>query len=421
MLPVQQHDGTGGPGEHLERCRQRSGQGRIIQCLGPVLRIDDAEQDEADGEDAGRIAEHKDRPFKPAALVHGRSEVHERQEDDDEPGQDEEQQRHGIFHDDGDLDGGNAEEHQVIRRRSGQAVDDLRIDIFFHAGLPEDQVQDEGKDEGKQIGRKLDMEASLDELVQHHADAGSSQQDGQMEGNGIEDHGRNGFLADGIAVPFLDQTGLQVAGNVGKALDVLGPPLLRGQVDEEQSAEDTRQDADGGTGHGDVHAVFEAQFLKDRAHGCCRPVTAGEAGCQAEAEAVADLREQLRNDEDGEQGSQAELDGLGEDLIGEIGTHAVKLGFEVALADGKPVHPHGSKDDDDQDPRIGSDGFGKGQDIGTLFAQCQGNEAGDHARRDKEFLYNPHLGPDQLTHQDQQRSDGKVHQNISNAHFLHPS
>ena len=136
-------------------------------------------------------------------------------------------------------------------------------------------------------------------------------------------------------------------------------------------------------------------------------MAAGEAGGQQESEAVIDLREQPGDHQHPEQGGKGELDRLGQHFIGEVGAHPVQLRLELLLGEGEAVHAHGGKDQDDQRAGVVPDGTGEGQ----------GDKAGNHAGGDKELLNQTHLGPDQLSHHNKERGNGKIEQKIVDSHL----
>ena len=146
-------------------------------------------------------------------------------------------------------------------------------------------------------------------------------------------------------------------------------------------------------------------------------MAAGEAGGQQESEAVVDLREQPGDHQHAEQGRKGELDRLGQHFIGEVGAHPVQLRLEFLLGEGEAVHAHGGKDQDDQRAGVVPDGAGEGQDVQPLVAQGQGDKAGNHAGGDKELLNQAHLGPDQLSHHNKERGNGKIEQKIVDSHL----
>ena len=164
-------------------------------------------------------------------------------------------------------------------------------------------------------------------------------------------------------------------------------------------------------------ASVKPSFRHFRAHRGGGAVAAGEAGGQQESEAVVDLREQPGDHQHPEQGGKGELDRLGQHFIGEVGAHPVQLRLELLLGEGEAVHAHGGKDQDDQRAGVVPDGTGEGQDIQTLVAQGQGDKAGNHAGGDKELLNQTHLGPDQLSHHNKERGNGKIEQKIVDSHL----
>ena len=293
MLPVEQHAGGHGPGKHLEGGGERAGQGRVVEGLGLVLRVHNAQQDKADGKHPGGVAPHKEGALKPAALVHGRAKVHQGEHHQHHAEQQQHQQGDGVLHNHGDLDGGDAEKHQVVGGCAGNTADHRIVDIMPHSRLLKTQEHDNGDDKGQQIAGQIQPRGVFDPAVGQKSGAGGHQQQGQVPGQGVQHHRGHRLPAHGAALVLIpDQAGLQVAGDVLEALNILGPAPLCADLDEEQPAEDSREDSHRGAGHADVGGVGEAQLRHFRAHRGGGAVAAGEAGGQQESEAVVDLREQ---------------------------------------------------------------------------------------------------------------------------------
>ena len=79
-----------------------------------------------------------------------------------------------------------------------------------------------------------------------------------------------------------------------KLLTYFVQPPLCSQFYEEQASEYARQDADSGTGHGNIHCIRIAQSLERGADRCSRSMSSGKSGCQEKPESIINVRKQFR-------------------------------------------------------------------------------------------------------------------------------
>ena len=293
MLSIEQHHRPEGPGKQLTECGKDTGKRCVIESQGLILRVYDPQKDEADGKHTGGIPEHKERTLKPAALVHGRAEIQQGDDHDENTKQQQHQQRHRILYDDAQVDGGDPEEHQIVCTGAGNAVGKVGVDVLLHTSLFKDRKHDQRHQEGVQVRWAVKVEGVIEKLIEQAAGAGGSEQDGKVPGQRIQDHRRGCCLGQRGAVLRRDQASLQLAGEIGKVLDVLGPALFGAQLDKKHSTEYTSEDPHSGTGLTDVQGVRKAKIRKAAAHGGCGAVSTGEAGRQQQAKAIIDLRPQI--------------------------------------------------------------------------------------------------------------------------------
>ena len=220
VLTLHEHDRAKGPGKHFKGRIERTDNSRIIQRFGLVVGIDDTQQDEPDGKDACRIAVYEERPFKPAFVIHLRADNPEHVRNDDHAHDEQHKKGNSVLDDDGNLDRGNAEEDKIVRRRAGNAADNPVVNVIVSRRPFQDEEEAHAEQEGKQVTRQIQTGTLIDEIHDEPSGTGAGQKQSQMESQRIQCRRRNGFIPHGLTVFLGNQPGLQVAGNIGKILDV---------------------------------------------------------------------------------------------------------------------------------------------------------------------------------------------------------
>ena len=97
MLAIKQHDGAGAPGVKFTDGSKDAGKRGVVKGQGLVLRIHNAEENETNGKNTGRIAKYEQRPFKPAAFIHSRAEVQQCDHHSKDAEQEQQDQGQGVF------------------------------------------------------------------------------------------------------------------------------------------------------------------------------------------------------------------------------------------------------------------------------------------------------------------------------------
>ena len=237
VLAVEQHHGTEGPSEELAESGEDAGKRSVVEGERLVLGIDNAQQDEADRKDASGIAEDEQRALKPAALVHGGAKVHQRDDNDENAEEKQQRQRHGVLDDDAEVDGGNAEEYEIVCAGAGDTACDIGINVVIHMRFFENVEEQQTNQEGIQVGGTVKIELIVEELIEQTARAGGDHKDRKVPRERIK-YDRGGRRLTELRTVFLgNKTGLQLTGEIAEIADVLCPALFGAELNEEHAAE----------------------------------------------------------------------------------------------------------------------------------------------------------------------------------------
>ena len=131
-------------------------------------------------------------------------------------------------------------------------------------------------------------------------------------------------------------------------MNILGVALFCGPLDESKAAEHAGKDTGRCEGHCNVAGFGETELGKRCADSRGRSVTAHEAGCHQQTEAVVNAHVDLGKDQTAENDGKAELQRPGSQFIEEVAANALAGGLgklDTGKADSDKGH-------DDQRPGV---------------------------------------------------------------------
>ena len=190
-------------------------EGEVTEDVGFVSRVGDAKKGDGQRHNAGGPTPGVERFFEPH-VVEGsgayKTEENPAQKDAKNKESDE---GGGVFDKDGDLHRGNAEGDENVREGTGEANGGFGVDIGEDAGESEELLdphsQEEGQTEGGEaIGAHVGC-AQVAEVVAANSDG---EDEGDVEGQRIDGHRREGFLTERFSAVLGDEASTKFGGEV---------------------------------------------------------------------------------------------------------------------------------------------------------------------------------------------------------------
>ena len=333
-------------------------------------------------------------------------------------------QRDSEGHDNAQVQGADAGDHQKVGSGALDALDRAAVYVLVGAGLVQQGVDDQACDQGQAELRDGDLVVegvqgeACKPLGSGIAGPAGGHNDAQMKAQVVQADACHGALGAGLLLFRGNQAGTHLNGQLLGVLNVVAVALTGAPVDDDHARDDAAHDTDGSAGVAQVGHVLDAHFFQSSADSGSGAVAAVEAGSHHEAEGLIQSGIELGEDADGQQHTNGVLQ---HGDAGDVEEHAHHLGAGHGALGGLVADGGSSEDHDDQHAGVSTEGRGQGKDAeslnGALGAEQQGQEACDNGRGDQNFLEQLDFCAQELADQQQSAHDGHVYHDLPDGGF----